>query len=76
MQLSLDIIKHYADDILAVIGGEIFTFSITYNILHDMHWLDPTIKAIIWLVTGIIGGFGSLLGKDLYLWIKKKLFKK
>jgi len=76
MQLSLEIIKHYADDILAFIGGETLTLSITYNFLENMHWLDPTVKIAIWLVTGIIGGFGSLLGKDLYLWVKNKLFKK
>ena len=42
----------------------------------SFHLMDVTIPMIMAVMTGILGGFFALLGKDLYKFIKDKVVKK
>jgi hypothetical protein len=58
------------ENIGAFISGDLLATIVAFNILTDV--AKPTFIAII---TGILGGFFALLGKDLYKWIKNKTLK-
>lgn len=46
-----------------------------YAIFH-IDWIHPALKIILALIVGIVGGFGGLLGKDLYSFLKQKILNK
>ena len=58
------------ESIGAFISGDLLATIVAFNVLTDV--AKPTLIAI---VTGVLGGFCALLGKDFYKWVKKKLSK-
>ncbi len=55
---------------IAFFSGDIFTtvlFMIcSTNTTSQIDWIHPAFKVALALVVGIVGGFGGLLGKDIY----------
>ena len=59
------------ENIGAFISGDLLATIVALNLLTDV--AKPVFIAV---VTGILGGFCALLGKDFYKWIKEKIIKK
>lgn len=52
---------------IAFFSGDLLTTIIfIYGSLETIDFLHPFLKVILALIVGITGGFGGLLGKDIY----------
>jgi len=64
------LIARKSDTIISFLFGDIAA-TIAVVMLFDFHLF--IVKATVVLTFGVLGGFGGLLGKDLYGWVKKML---
>ena len=63
------------DDIISYCSGHILTSTFVLGAMAESLLLS-SLKILLALVIGVIGGVGGLLGKDIYEWGKKKIKKK
>ena len=60
---------------MAFLSGDLITTIIfMYSTLGSIDFIHPILKVVLALIVGVVGGFGGLLGKDIYEKIKQ-LFK-
>lgn len=68
-------INNKINSAVAFFSGDLFTTIIfMYSTLGSIDFIHPALKILLALIVGIVGGFGGLLGKDIYEKIKQ-LFK-
>lgn len=62
------------DSIIAFFSGDILaTVIYSWYMIDSIDWIHPALKVAFTLVIGVVGGFGGLLGRDIYETLKKKL---
>jgi hypothetical protein len=66
-------LNNKVDNVIAWFSGNILTTTTAFFTMEHLSWLEPVYKITIALAVGILGGFGGLLGKDVYGWLKSKL---
>lgn len=60
------------NSIVAFFSGDLFTTIIfMYASIGAIDFVHPILKVIFTLIIGVVGGFGGLLGKDIYEKIKE-----
>ena len=68
-------INNKINSTIAFFSGDIFTTILFMiygtNLTGSIDWIHPAFKVALALVVGIVGGFGGLLGKDIYEKIKE-----
>lgn len=68
-------INNKINSAVAFFSGDLFTTIIfMYSTLGSIDFIHPILKVVLALIVGVVGGFGGLLGKDIYEKIKQ-LFK-
>lgn len=67
MNVTVDQMNDKINSAIAFISGDLLTTIIfIYGSLEAIDFLHPFLKVVLALIVGITGGFGGLLGKDLY----------
>lgn len=60
------------NSVVAFFSGDLFTTIIfMYANIGAIDFVHPILKVIFTLIIGVVGGFGGLLGKDIYEKIKE-----
>lgn len=65
-------INNKINSAVAFFSGDLFTTIIfIYASLGTIDFIHPILKVVLALIVGVVGGFGGLLGKDIYEKIKQ-----
>jgi len=74
-EIILNFFSDKMDELTAFVGGDILATVFFFYLLPDFDWFHPLLKIGVALFVGIFGGIGGLLGKDIYGWIRKTIWK-